>query len=409
MDAGSQWTGLDAARLARIGDYLQREYLDAGRVAGCQIAIARHGHVAFARSFGQMDLERAKPVRDETLWRIYSMTKPITSVALMMLWEQGRFQLDEPVARYVPSWADQRVWVSGLGDDMVTEAPSRPVSFRDLLRHTSGLTYGGLLGEYADLPVDDAYRALDIRASGATDSMAGFLDKLAQVPLAYQPGTAWLYSLATDACGALVEVLSGRPFADVLRQDIFEPLGMGHTAFEVPPGQQHSLAASYRAADDGRLELADDPATSPYSAERVFKSGGAGLLSTTSDYLRFCEMLRRGGELDGERILGPRTLEMMHMNHLPGGGDLAQTAMSADVVEVQPGIGFGLGFAVNLGQVPSGGAGVGDYYWGGAASTLFWVDPREDLSVVFMTQLNPSGVIDFRGPLKSLIYSAIVD
>ena len=409
MDAGSRWTGLDPERLARIGDYLQHELVDPGRVAGCQIAIARHGHVAYARSFGLMDLVRGRPVREDTVWRIYSMTKPITSVALMTLYEQGRFQLDEPVARYVPSWSGHRVWASGAGDDMVTEAPRRLVTFRDLLRHTAGLTYGGLLGPDADLPVDAAYRELGIRASDATDGMAGFLDKLARVPLAFQPGTAWLYSLATDACGALVEVISGRPFADVLRDEIFEPLGMADTGFHVAPDRLERLAASYRAVDHGALELLDDPPTSPYAAPRPFKSGGAGLVSTTADYLRFCEMLRRGGELDGRRVLGPRTLEMMHMNHLPNGLDLAQAAFSADVVEVQAGVGFGLGFAVNLGQVPSGGPGAGAYSWGGAASTLFWVDPREDLSVVFMTQLSPSGVIDFRGPLRNLVYAAIID
>ena len=408
MDGRSRWTGLDPGRLARIGEHL-RQYVDAGRLAGCQIGIARHGHLAYTRSLGLMDRERGKAVGDDTIWRIYSMTKPVTSVALMMLYEQGRFQLDEPVAGFVPSWAGQRVWVSGLGDEMRTEPPQRPVSFRDLLRHTAGLTYGGLLGDYAELPVDDAYRALNIRASGSTDSASAFLDKLARVPLAYQPGTAWLYSLATDACGALVEVISGRPLADFLRTEIFEPLGMADTGFHVPPEKHDRLSASYRASDDGGLELLDAPQTSPFAAERAFKSGGAGLVSTTADYLRFCEMLRRGGELDGARILGPRTLEMMHMNHLPGGSDLARAAMSADVIEVQPGVGFGLGFAVGLGQVASGTFGCGDYYWGGSASTLFWVDPREDLSVVFMTQLTPSGVIDFRAPLKSLVYSAIVD
>jgi CubicO group peptidase (beta-lactamase class C family) len=406
MDAGSQWTGLDPARLARIGDFLQREYVDAGRIAGCQVAIARHGHVAYARCFGQMDLQRARAVRDDTLWRIFSMTKPITSVALMMLWEQGGFQLDEPVANFVPSWSGHRVWVSGLGDETVTEAPQRLVTFRDLLRHTSGLTYGGVMGPDAELPVDAFYAAENIQLMTSTDSMEVFLDKLGRVPLAYQPGTAWLYSIATDACGALVEVISGRPLGDFLREEIFAPLGMPDTAFQVSPEKLDRFAAVYRQAPGGGLQPMDGP---DYSREPVFKSGGAGLVGTTADYLRFCEMLRRGGELDGQRILGPRTLEMMLMNHLPGGGDLAGAALSADVVEVQPGVGFGLGFAVGLGQVASGGPSAGDVYWGGAASTLFWVDPREDLSVVFMTQLMPSGVIDFRGPLKSLVYSAIVD
>jgi len=408
MDARSEWTGLDAGRLARIGEHIERAYVDTGRLAGCQIAVARHGHVAYARSFGRMDRERARPVAEDTLWRIFSMTKPITSVALMMLYERGLFQLDEPVARYAPSWGAPRVWVSGLGEEMVTERAHRPVSFRDLLSHTAGFTYGGAMGPDAELPIDAAYAAEDVRVFGGADSMEGLLAKLGRLPLAFQPGSAWLYSLATDACGALVEVISGRPFADFLREEIFAPLGMVDTGFQVPPAAPARLAAAYRAEADG-LSLTDDPATSGYLREPAFKSGGAGLVGTTADYLRFCEMLRRGGELDGARILGPRTLEMMHMNHLPGGVDLSKAALSADVTEVRPGIGFGLGFAVNLGQVQSGGPGVGDYYWGGAASTLFWVDPKEDLSVVFMTQLAPSGVIDFRGALKSLVYSAIVD
>lgn len=410
MDAQTQWTGLDPQRLARIGDHLERELIESGRVVGCQVAIARHGHIAYARSFGLMDREHGKPVREDTLWRIYSMTKPITSVALMMLYERGLFQLDEPVARYVPSWRGQRVWVSGLdATDLVTEPAHRPVTFRDLLRHTSGLTYGGLLGEYSELPLDALYRAEGVGGSRSDDDATSFLAKLGRLPLAYQPGTAWLYSLASDACGALVEVISGRPFDVFLHDEIFEPLGMVDTDFHVPPDKLDRLAACYSQQPDGTLSLSDTFGAKTFGREPRFKSGGAGLVSTTPDYLRFCEMLRRGGELDGARILGPRTVELMRQNHLPGGADVSQMAYSADVAEVQPGVGFGLGFAMSLGQVESGGLGACDYYWGGAASTIFWVDPKEDLSVVFMTQLMPCEVIDFRGPLKNLVYSAIVD
>lgn len=409
MDARSQWSGLDAGRLARIGEHIEREWLAPGVLAGCQVVVARHGHIAYAKTFGLMDREHARPVQDDAIWRIYSMTKPITSVALMMLYERGRFQLDEPVANHVPAWREQKVWVSGLApDDLVTERPHRPVSFRDLLRHTSGLTYGGLLGAYAELPTDVLYQAEGIGGSRIDDDMPSFLAKLGRLPLAYQPGTAWLYSLATDACGALVEVISGQPFDVFLREEIFAPLGMIDTGFHVPTDKLDRLAAYYR-QEPGGLVLHEDPAVTPYAREPKFKSGGAGLVSTTADYLRFCEMLRRGGELDGARILGPRTVELMHQNHLPGGVDVAQHALSADVAEVQPGVGFGLGFATSLGDAPTRDLGVTDYYWGGAASTLFWVDPKEDLSVVFMTQLAPSEMIDFRGPLKSLVYSAIVD
>jgi len=410
MDASSQWTGLDRDRLERIGDHLQREQVDSGRLAGCQIAVARHGHIAYARSFGLMDRERGKAVAEDTIWRIYSMTKPITSVALMTLYERGGFQLDDPVAKFVPSWRDQRVWVSGVEpQDLVTEPARRPVTVRDLLRHTSGLTYGGLLGPDDELPVDAFYKAAGVRGRHGTESMTEFLDKLGRMPLAYQPGSAWRYSLSTDACGALVEVISGRPFADFLKEEIFVPLGMADTGFHVPAEKLPRLAANYRQQPDSPSSLEDDPAASAFARAPGFKSGGGGLVGTTADYLRFCEMLRRGGELDGARILGPRTVELMRCNHMPAGAEIAQISYSGDIVEMQPGVGFGLGFAMSLGTVESGGLGACDYYWAGAASTLFWVDPKEDLSVVFMTQLIPCELIDFRGPLKNLVYSAIVD
>jgi CubicO group peptidase (beta-lactamase class C family) len=410
MDAQSQWTGLDAARLERIGEHLERNYIGPGKIAGCQVSVARHGHLGYFKSFGSMDLERNKPTRDDTIYRIYSMTKPITSVALMTLYEQGYFQLNDPVSRVVPSWKNHRVWVSGEGDDMVTEAPHRPVSFRDVLCHTAGLTYGGgLPGVGIQHPIDKVYRALKIRSLDGADSMAEFMDKLSQVPLRYQPGTAWMYSLATDVCGALVELISGKPFAQYLDEVIFQPLGMKDTAFQVAPEKLDRFAANYQRGPDKKLQLIDDPAKSHFGKEPGFKSGGGGLTGTSADYLRFCEMLRRGGELDGHRVLGPRTIAMMHMNHLPGGQELTKLALGGFSETAYDGVGFGLGFASSLDEVAAGGLGAGDYYWGGAASTIFWVDPKEDLSVVFMTQLMPSGTFNFRGQLKSIIYASIID
>ncbi len=410
MDAQSQWTGLDASRLERITDHLERNYIGPQKIAGCQVAVARHGHVAYQKSLGSMDLERGKPMRDDAIFRIYSMTKPITSVALMTLYEKGYFQLNDPVSRFVPSWKNHRVWVSGEGDSMVTEAPNRPVSFRDVLSHTAGFTYGGgLPGVGIQHPIDQIYRSLKVRSVGGADTMMEFLDKLGQVPLRYQPGEQWMYSLATDVCGALVEVISGKPFAQYLQDEIFGPLGMVDTAFQVAADKLDRFCANYQRGPDKKLKLIDDPATSTFTAEPGFKSGGGGLTGTTADYLRFCEMLRRGGELDGARILGPRTLEMMHMNHLKGGKDLTQLALGSFSETANEGVGFGLGFASTQGVVETGQLGVGDYYWGGAASTIFLVDPKEDLAMVFMTQLMPSGTFNFRGQLKSLIYSAIVD
>ena len=410
MDAHSQWTGLDADRLERITDHIDRNYIGPAKIAGCQIAVARHGHIAYNKTFGMMDIERNRPTRDDTIYRIYSMTKPITSVALMTLYEQGYFQLNDPVSRYVPSWKNHRVWVSGEGADMVTEAPGRPITFRDVLSHMAGLTYGGgLPGVGVQHPIDNLYRALKIRSAGTTDTMMEFMDKLSQVPLRYQPGQAWMYSLATDVCGALVEIISGKPFAQYLQDVIFGPLGMVDTAFHVAPENHDRFAANYERGPDKKLKLLDDPATSAFSKEQAFKSGGGGLTGTTGDYMRFCEMLRRGGELDGHRILGPRTLEIMHMNHLPGGKDLTQIAIGGFSETANEGVGFGLGFASTMDQVATGGLGTGDYYWGGAASTIFWVDPKEDLTMVFMTQLMPSGTFNFRGQLKSLVYASIID
>jgi len=410
MDAQSQWTGLDATRLERISDHLERNYIGPQKIMGCQIAVARHGHAAYNKSFGSMDLERAKPMADDAIFRIYSMTKPITSVALMSLYEKGYFQLNDPVSRYVPSWKNHRVWVSGEGATMVTEAPKRPVSFRDVLSHTAGFTYGGgLPGVGLQHPIDQIYRDLKIRSAGSPDTMVEFLDKLSQVPLRYQPGEQWMYSLATDICGALVEVISGKPFDQYLQDEIFGPLGMVDTSFAVAPDKLDRFCANYQRGPDKKLKLIDDPATSSFAKPASFKSGGGGLTGTTADYMRFCEMLRRGGELDGHRILGPRTLEMMHMNHLKGGQDLTQMALGTFSETANEGVGFGLGFASTMGVVETGALGVGDYYWGGAASTIFFVDPKEDLTMVFMTQLMPSGTFNFRGQLKSLIYSAIID
>ncbi len=412
MELAPKATGMSVARLERITEHLERHYVGPGKIAGCQVAVARHGALAYFRSLGHRDRERAAPMTDDALFRIYSMTKPITSVALMALYEEGHFQLNDPVSRFFPAWKDHRVWVSGSGADMVTEAPHRPLSMRDMLCHTGGLTYGSMLAALgapdSGHPVDQVYAAQGVRR-GAGETLTDFMDKLARVPLRYQPGERWMYSLSTDVCGALVERISGQRFDAFLAERIFGPLGMTDTGFQVPPDKIDRFCASYRRGPDKQLHLLDDPRTSDYLKTPTFFSGGGGLVSTTADYLRFCEMLRRGGELDGARILGPRTLQLMHRNHLKEGRDLTQMAIGGFSETANEGVGFGLGFAVTLDSVRNGSLGEGDYYWGGAASTIFWVDPKEDLVVVFMTQLMPSGTFNFRGQLKSLIYSAIMD
>ena len=403
MNINAEKAGFDADRLNRITDFLNKNYVDPGKIAGCQTLVARHGQVAHFSTLGCADMERSAPMRDDTIFRIYSMTKPITSVALMQLYEQGHFQLNDPISRVVPGWRDQKVWVSGDADNMELKAPDKPITFRNVLSHTGGLTYGA-----TNHPVDKIYRRLGVNRD-RTETLSTFMDKMGQTPLRYEPGTAWMYSMSTDVCGGLVEAISGQPFDEYLQQNIFEPLGMVDTSFWVSPEKQSRFAANYQRQPDKTLKLIDDPERSTYLQKPSFFSGGGGLTSTTADYLRFCEMLRRGGELDGARILGPRTIDLMRQNHLAGGKDLAGMAIGAFSETAYEGVGFGLGFAMTLGEVEAGTLGAGDYYWGGAASTIFWVDPKEDLVAIFMTQLMPSATFNFRGQLKNIIYSSIVD
>ena len=403
MELAPKRAGFAPERINRITDHLDKNYIAPGKIAGCETLVARHGHVAYFKSQGLMDRERRKPMTDDTIFRLYSMTKPITSVALMTLFEQGHFQLNDPVSRFIPAWRDHKVWVSGEGASMETVAPARPMTMRHVLSHTGGLTYGA-----TNHPVDRAYRDAGV-GRGAGETLSGFAEKLAKVPLRYQPGERWMYSLSTDVCGYLVEAISGKSFDRYLQETIFDPLDMKDTSFMVAPRKADRLAANYERQADKTLKLIDDPERSVYLKQPTFFSGGGGLTGTTADYLRFVEMLRRGGELDGVRILGPRTIELMHLNHLAGGKDLSGMAIGAFSETAYEGVGFGLGFAMTLGQVEAGALGGGDYYWGGAASTIFWVDPKEDLVVIFMTQLMPSATFNFRGQLRNIIYSAIVE
>ncbi|HYM16653.1 MAG TPA: serine hydrolase domain-containing protein [Dehalococcoidia bacterium] len=403
MQVSATLAGLSAERLERITEHLDRHYVQPGKIAGCQALVARHGHVAYLRSLGAMDRERARPMADDTIFRIYSMTKPITSVALMTLYERGHFQLNDPVSRVIPEWKDLRVYVSGEGEAMETRPPIRPMTFRHILSHTAGVSYGATRH-----PADRAYGMQGVQR-GNGETLRTFVEKLANVPLRYDPGDRWMYSFSTDVCGYLVEAISGKPFDTYLQETIFDPLGMRDTAFAVSPGNASRLAANYQRQPDKSLALIDDPERSPFLRMPTFLSGGGGLTSTIADYFRFCEMLRRGGELDGARILGPRTLRLMTQNHLSGGRDLSSMAMGAFSETAYEGVGFGLGFAMTVDAVAAGTPAQGDYYWGGAASTIFWVDPNEDLVTIFMTQLMPSATFNFRGQLKNIVYSAIAD
>jgi len=413
MNTDASRAGLDERQLTRITEHLQGRYIDAGRIAGCQIAVVRHGHVGYFRSFGARDLERSEPVEEDTIWRIYSMSKPITGVALMTLYERGLFSLTDPVSRFIPQWRDLQVKERADDGSERLVAPHRPMTVRDLLMHMSGLGFGGgpTIEQVfsADRPRGRGVTPGGRQGSGAT--LESMIERYATQPLEFHPGTHWYYTVSTDVCGRLVEIISGQRFDDYLSDVLFGPLKMTDTAFRVTDDKVGRLAACYRRDSDKKLVLYDDPEVSGYRDEPSFLSGGGGLVSTTGDYVRFCRMLLNGGELDGTRILGRKTVELMTVNHLPGGGDLQDFAFEQGYGEVGfPGMGFGLTMAVSKSPAETGVIGsAGEYMWGGAASTAFWIDPAEDLLVVFMTQFIPSGQFNFRGQLKTLIYPAIAD
>jgi len=406
MPVKPEEVGLSSSRLARIGDHMKR-YIDAGKIAGTLTLVARRGQVAYLEPQGHLEIERRRPVTADAVWRIYSMTKPITSVGLMMLYEEGRFQLDDPVHRFIPSWQNLRVFVGGNYPTFKTAAVERPMTIRDLLSHTSGLTYGFM----ERTNVDAAYRKLgvaDQTRSGYT--LQDMVDTLAELPLEFSPGTRWNYSVATDVIGHLIEVISGQRLDAYLRARILEPLGMRDTGFVLEDEQAARFAANYERQGDGSLKMIDNPEQSSYR-KRSFFSGGGGLLSTAPDYFRFTSMLQNMGELDGVRLLGRKTVELMTMNHLPGGQDLTDLAQAGMFTETAyAGVGFGLGFSVQQSPARAQILGSpGEFAWGGAASTAFWIDPAEDLIVIFMTQLMPSSSYPLRRELRVLTYASLVD
>jgi CubicO group peptidase (beta-lactamase class C family) len=394
--------GLDARQLERIGDHLRTRYIEPGKIAGCQVTVARHGEVGYFESFGMMDRDDQRPMQDDTIFRLFSMTKPIAGVALMKLYERGDFQLGDPVHRWIPEWKNLKVRTpDGLVDC------ERPMSVKDCLMHTTGLGWG-LDGP---LTIDKFLPAMVNLRGGPDGNLEGLTRQLAEFPLEFQPGTKWLYGLSTDICGRLVECMSGQRFDEFLQQEIFDPLGMVDTAFYVPAEKADRLATNYIRGASKELHPLKGQFADVASAPPKFLSGGGGLVGTSADYLRFTQMLANGGELDGVRILGRKTIELMTQNHIPGGGDLRDFHVAGSYGETGfDGVGFGLTMAVGLGEVAQQAIGSpGEFYWGGAASTIFWVDPVEDLVVIFMTQLMPSGTFNFRGQLKSIVYPAIAD
>ncbi|MDE1173817.1 MAG: serine hydrolase [Parvibaculaceae bacterium] len=400
--------GLSARRLDAITDFF-KSYVDKGKLTGFSTLVSRHGQIAHQAEYGLRYAEENLPVESDTIYRIYSMTKPIVSLALMMLHDEGRFQISHPVSRYIPEFANLKVWAGGTAEDYQTKPCEREMTIVDLLTHTSGLTYGFMQAH----PVDALYRKAGING-GFTDrlSLKETVLALAELPLLFSPGEKWSYSIATDVCGYLVEVLSGVPLDEFLNTRIFEPLGMIDTGFWVPGEQLHRLAANYERNPKSRtLRLIDKPdESSLYSKRRTYLSGGGGLVSTQADYWRFCQMVLNGGEFGGVRLISRKTIEFMAANHLPGNQTMKAMDDSAFSETRPEGSGFGLGFSVLLDPVEAQLPGSsGAISWGGAASTYFWIDPEEDLIAIMMTQLMPSGAYPLRPQFQQLVYAALED
>ncbi|GAA6198814.1 serine hydrolase domain-containing protein [Aquicoccus sp. SU-CL01552] len=409
--AKPQDRGFDPSRLDRIGAWMDR-YVEARKYPGSSVLIARGGEEVYFHATGARRIETGLPFTRDTIVRIYSMTKPITSVALMMLAEEGLFHLDAPVSEFIPAFSDMRALVPGAERIDQTEPCATP-TLHQLLTHTSGLSYPfnpGVLSREMD--------AQDMMFKPNQGSLEAMADQVAALPLAFRPGTRWEYSVGIDIIGRVVEVVSGRTLAEFFADEILGPLGMTETAFSVPRGAGDRFASLYtplagdamalNAAKEGRdtLREVDQAGGSPFEAASLY-SGGGGLVGTLDDYMKFAEMLRRGGVCDGGRLLSPSTLDFMMRNHLPG--DIAAMGPQSFAEQPMEGMGFGLGGAVVLdaGRARSPGN-IGDFSWGGMASTFFWIDRVLDMSVVFFTQLSPSSSYPSRAELKALVHGAVL-
>jgi CubicO group peptidase (beta-lactamase class C family) len=415
--------GLSEQRLTRVSDWLEQQ-VTSERLAGASVLIGRRGQVAYFETQGLSDLETGSEFAKDSIVRIYSMTKPVTSVAAMMLYEEGCFQLDDPVSKYIAEFSDTRVWAGGDADIGVTVPVEMPMNIRHLLSHTSGLTYGFMQTNV----VDAQYRKEKIGFPSDAPDLAAWVKRLAAIPLICQPGSQWNYSVSTDVLGRLVEIWSGLSLDEFFQQRLFDPLGMIDSGFHVKPENHHRFASLYAPLSGadmsnvartsastveesrGGLKLQDSAATSASLKPAKLFSGGGGLMSTMSDYARFCQMLAGRGALNGERLLGRKTVEYMRLNHLPDNRDMAAMGQPVWSETSYDGIGFGLGFAVVLDPVKASIiTSAGEHHWGGAASTFFWLDAEEELIVIFLTQLIPSSTYPIRRELRTRVYQAIVD
>ena len=413
--ATPEQVGLSSERLARLDGVMKKRYVDSGMLPGIMTQIYRKGQHVHTVMAGHMDLERSKPMQEDAIFRIYSMTKPITAVALMILVEDGLIGLDDDVQTYIPEWKGLGVYASGVStlvpgmpESFMTTPAARPMKVIDLATHTAGLTYGFLMRT----AVDAAYRRHKINDFQTPGGLEGMIQQLAGLPLEFSPGTRWNYSISIDILGYLIEKVSGMAFGEFLRTRLFEPLGMVDTGFHCPPEKISRFSSCYVPGDHGGLKLQDDAQKSSYAKPPLLESGGGGLVSTTHDYMRFCQMMVKGGALDGVRILSPKSVALFSLNHLPGNQDLTELAPAGAFSESgYSGIGFSLGCGVNIDVAKTRLPGtLGEYFWGGAASTAFWIDPKEDLTVVFMTQvIGTDARLTLRRDLRTLVYSAMTE
>ena len=405
--------GMSSQRLAQLDRVMKERYVDSGALPGIHTMIYRDGELAHNGMAGAMDLERDKPMREDAIFRIYSMSKPITAVALMMLVEEGKLGLDDDVHMYIPSWKKLGVYASGVPGlvadnegQFLTVPVKRRMKVVDLVTHTSGLTYGFM----SRTTVDAAYRERkigDLQTPGGLDE---FIEQLSKVPLDFSPGDHWSYSVSIDVMGYLVQKLSGQTFGEFLRSRLFEPLQMNDTAFFCPEDKLDRFCSCYQPKPGGGLKLQDDAFESTYAKAPLLESGGGGLVSTTNDYMRFCRMMLGGGTLDGVQILSPKTVAMFSLNLLPDDQLMTDMvpALGLFTEAGYGGMGFSIGCGVNVDPAKTRLPGTaGEYFWGGAASTAFWIDPVERLAVVFMTQvIGTDARLNLRRDLRTLVYSA---
>ncbi len=408
--------GFSEARLQLLDRVMTERYVDGGLLPGFIVQVYRRGELAHTGISGSMDLERGKAMEEDAIFRIYSMSKPITSVALMMLVEEGKLGLDDAVFTYIPEFRNLGVYQSGMPTllpdtppQFITSRPERHMKVVDLVTHTSGLTYGFMMRT----AVDAAYRKMKVNAFDTPGGLEGMIQQLAQIPLEFSPGTRWNYSVSIDVMGYLVEKLSGMPFGEFLRTRLFEPLGMDDAAFWVPPEKTDRFCSCYQPKQgEPGLKLQDDAGKSTYAKPPLLEAGGGGLVASTRDYMRFCRMMLNGGSLDGVQILSPKTVELFSLNHLQNGASLVEMAPPGAFSESgYDGMGFSIGCAVTVDVAKTRLPGsLGAYNWGGAASTAFWIDPKEELAVVFMTQvMGTDARLTLRRDLRTLVYSAMTE